>query len=148
INCPASIAAGNQIDLELRCQPDGTGPRAAQLQVSSNDEDEPLLGFDLACDGVAPNFEPDPVAGSPFDFDIVYVGEPGPVYQLMVTNPGESVQAVACDFTEVAAGEYAIVQCPPRVAIGESELVQVESSALTEGIKLAQLHLVTNDPDD
>lgn len=148
INCPASIAAGNQIDLELRCQPDATGTLAVQLQISSNDEDEPLLGFDLACQGVAPKFEPDPVAGSSFDFGRVYLGEPGPVYQLTVQNPGTSPLALLCEITGDAAVDYAIVLCPVSVASGQSETVKFECIPLTEGVKLAQLHLTTDDTND
>lgn len=54
INCPASIAAGNQVNLELRCNPGSIGELDAQLQITSNDEDEALLNFDLKCLGLPP----------------------------------------------------------------------------------------------
>ncbi len=54
IECPSAIPAGGSDDLSIACSPQATGSLQAELQVSSNDIDEPALNFTLACEGLPP----------------------------------------------------------------------------------------------
>ncbi|MDZ4730825.1 MAG: choice-of-anchor D domain-containing protein [Xanthomonadales bacterium] len=146
--CPASVPAAGQLSVGVRCEPISLNTFSAVLELTSNDTDEGLLSFPLSCTGVAPEFDPDPVAGSSFDFGIVYIGEPGPVFQLTVQNTGSSALALACDFTGPASVDYSIVHCAASVPSGESTQVEFECTPITEGLKQAQLRLTTDDADE
>ena len=52
LNCGQTIAAGEGIDLTVTCAPVQGGALSADLQLTSNDADEGVLEFALACQGV------------------------------------------------------------------------------------------------
>jgi hypothetical protein len=148
VSCPSLIGAGNDLDVSVSCSPAATGNLSAQLQIFSNDVDEPQLDYDLTCIGVTPEFDPDPPASSLLDFGTVFTTENSEIVELMIENTGTSELALGCGLQGAAADSYQIVQCPASVAVGETVTVQLQCSPMTEGTKQAQLLLTTDDLDE
>jgi hypothetical protein len=55
--CPLNLAAGQSSSISFRCNPGATGPLAASANLTTNDSDEGLVVFNLACTGVSPPVE-------------------------------------------------------------------------------------------
>jgi subtilisin family serine protease len=53
LQCPDTVPAAGMAEISLACHPASVGNKGAELQVSSNDEDEPEALFGLACLGMA-----------------------------------------------------------------------------------------------
>jgi subtilisin family serine protease len=147
-NCAPQVAAGNNIQLDVSCLPVTTGNLSAQLQLLSNDADESQLDYGLTCVGVSPEFDPDPPANSLFDFGAVYTTESSDIIELSIENSGTSDLVLDCSLQGDAVDSFQVVACPANIAFGNTEVVQLQCSPLTEGTKEAQLVLVTNDIDE
>jgi hypothetical protein len=52
--CPTPIAEGGSGNISVSCQPDSIGAKAAKLEVTSNDADEPKISYNLTCTGIEP----------------------------------------------------------------------------------------------
>jgi hypothetical protein len=52
--CPTPIAEGGSGNISVSCQPESIGAKAATLEVTSNDADEPKVSYNLTCTGIEP----------------------------------------------------------------------------------------------
>jgi hypothetical protein len=54
VACPPIIAPASNDDVDVNCQPTAAGPRSATLQLNTNDDDEPVVNYNLTCNGIDP----------------------------------------------------------------------------------------------
>ncbi|MDX1555350.1 MAG: choice-of-anchor D domain-containing protein, partial [Xanthomonadales bacterium] len=58
VACPTPVAPAGSVQLSLTCSPDSTGEKAASLDVTTNDENETNVSYQLTCTGVESSENP------------------------------------------------------------------------------------------
>jgi hypothetical protein len=146
--CQASVAAGMQVQVGVRCLPTSAGSKTASLQLSSNDSDESLLEFPLNCTGLSPEIGSDPVAGSEVDFGSVEVGLAGSTHIILLANSGDGLLTLGCSLGGANPETFNLVQCPASIAAGNAANVQLRCQPQATSSFLAELQVSSNDSDE
>jgi hypothetical protein len=147
-NCPANVAAASQVQVSLYCAPIAAGNLTSSLQISSNDTDESLLEFPLSCTGLAPQIEPDPVAGSELDFGAVELGLESEPQTIVLANTGDGVMSVGCALAGADPGSFTIVQCPTAIVAGNDDEISLACMPQGLGPLQAEVQVTSNDIDE
>jgi hypothetical protein len=140
-----TVTAGGQQMVMVRFSPTSAGPQTGQLQITSNDPDEPTVNIGVNGTGVAvPDIDVTPTS---LDFGSV------PLNQhvdriLTVRNTGtatlmvNSIMSNNSQFSVVSpAGSF-------TVAVGGQQSVTVRFGPTTVGAQAGRLTITSNDPDE
>ncbi|MBN1475766.1 choice-of-anchor D domain-containing protein, partial [Candidatus Sumerlaeota bacterium] len=154
-NSPATseLAAGASREIAIAFDPTVVGARAASLEITSDDPDEPTVEIALSGTGVASTPDID-VTGGPLAFGSQDVddGQTAP-QSVVISNVGNaalSFTGAGIALVGPGAGEFAITNSPPTtpLAAGASREVQVAFDPTAVGAQAASLEITTDDADE
>ena len=90
VACPSPVIAAGSTNISVTCEPGSIGVKQASLDVSTNDADEAEVSYPLTCTGI------EPPSGDTI-FSDGFEGDPTPLPDLVVINPGVSNTNLATD---------------------------------------------------
>jgi hypothetical protein len=145
---PFTIAAGDFRNITIAFQPSGGGLRKGALEIVSNGCTHPKLTVSLVGTGVLPNVAVQP---NPIDAGSSPVGKPSKPTAITVSNDGQAplkisgVQIIGAD-----AADFALSNLPPMpktLQPDESFVFSIRMTATEEGLRLASVNVLSDDPD-
>ncbi len=151
---PVTIADGGaNVMVTLQCQPTAEGSRTAQLQIATNDPAQPLVSYDLECSGtipLIPNYGSTPVPSSTVNFGNTLVNTTV-TQTLEISETGNAALLLdSMTVTGSQASDFSIISSPTvPVTIadgGANVMVTLQCQPTSEGTRIAQLQIATNDP--
>ncbi len=156
------LAPGESTTLRVHFKPASVGSRSAELQISSNDEDEPLFGITLTGNGTAPTTVPTPEISvgranginlnnhDSINFSGVLLGTASVTETLTVRNTGTAALAglaITLDGNNTAdfivGGNIA-----NSLAAGASASFTVIFRPTSSGTRSAVVRITSNDADE
>ncbi len=144
--CPPTLAPSVSVDITLNCTPGVINAHAATFDVVSNDADETNVSYNLSCNGIAPEIDPTPVAGSTLAFGDNAVGVASAGQSVLVENTGTTPLTLACAVSGAAPGSYNLTACPASIAASANVTVNCQPGSI--GAQNASLDLSSNDADE
>jgi len=139
---------GDPQTIELTCSPTERGTFSQDLQITTNDPDQPLISYTLECIAKQSGFRSSIMDTGSLDFGNIPIAitrsfsiyENGD-YELIVSNP---------NLSGVHADDFKIItpQFPLTIPDGApAQIITVQCKPSGEGTRTASLQLTTNDPD-
>ena len=145
---PFTIAAGDFRTVTIAFQPTGEGLRRGTLEISSNSCTQPKLNVTLVGSGVFPNVAVQP---NPIDVGSSPVGKAGKPVAITVSNEGAAeLKITAVQIIGADAADFVLTGLPPVPKIlqpGESFVFNIRMKATAEGLRLATVNVLSDDPD-
>jgi hypothetical protein len=126
VACPGSIAAAGSADITVSCEPGSTGLKQGTFEVSTNDADEALVSYPLACTGISGELV----------FRDGFEEAPTLMSDLVVVNPGVSNasltlnQAYTINATARNQGEGDSDASTLRYYLSSDNVISVDDSLL------------------
>ncbi|MBN1844839.1 MAG: choice-of-anchor D domain-containing protein [Sedimentisphaerales bacterium] len=141
-----TLAPGQELSVQVTCQPGEIGIFARTITLVSNDPDEPLVSIQLLAQVEPP--APDIDAADNLEFGSLPRGQSGQRL-LQIGNQGQdTLEILDIQATEPFGWEAAGVDLPVWLAPGESLSLTVTVSADQRGVWEGELSIVSNDPDE
>jgi uncharacterized repeat protein (TIGR01451 family) len=148
-----TIPAGSSVTVGVSFAPTTTGGKTAVLAIASNDPDQPTTN--IALNGQATSSAAGPnivVSPSRLIFsDPVTPSTASPPKTITITNTGTTSLVISPtpNITGAQASQFIITQAPSSLTIapGASVTMQVALNATSNGVKVAQVNINSNDPD-
>lgn len=145
---PFTIAAGDIRTVSIAFQPTGDGLRKGTLEIVSNSCTQPKLNVSLVGTGVLPNVVVEP---NPIDAGASPVGKASKPTAVTVSNEGQAALKVnAVQIIGVDAADFALTGLPPvpkTLQPGESFVFSLRMTPSEEGLRLASINVLSDDPD-
>lgn len=145
---PFTIAAGDIRTITVAFQPTAEGLRKGTLEITSNSCTQPKLNVALVGTGVLPNLNVQP---NPIDVGTSAVGTPGKPTSLTVSNDGQaSLKITAIQLIGADAADFALSGLPvfPKTIQPEESFVfSIRMTPTLEGLRLANVNVLSDDPD-
>ncbi|MEX2554444.1 MAG: choice-of-anchor D domain-containing protein [Actinomycetota bacterium] len=143
-----SLAPGATKSINVAFQPTGDGLRKATLEITSNSCTQPKLNVSLVGTGVIPNIVVQP---NPIDVGTSSVGKKGKPTAVTVSNEG----AAALKITTIQiigenAPDFELSGLPPvpeTLQPDESFVFAIRMTPTEEGLRLASINVLSDDPD-
>jgi hypothetical protein len=143
-----TLAPGATKNISVAFQPTGDGLRKATLEITSNSCTQPKLNVSLVGTGVIPNVVVQP---NPIDVGTSSVGNKGKPTAVTVSNEG----AAALKITTIQiigenAADFALSGLPPvpkTLQPEESFVFAIRMTPTEEGLRLASINVLSDDPD-
>ena len=151
VNAPAqpfTIPAGDFRTVTIAFQPAGEGLRRGTLEITSNSCTQPKLNVTLVGTGVFPNVVVEP---NPIDVGSSPVGKAGKPTAITVSNEGAAeLKITAVQIIGADAADFVLTGLPPvpkTLLAGESFVFSIRMKATAEGLRLATINVLSDDPD-
>ena len=145
---PFSIGAGDVRTVNIAFQPTGEGLRKATLEITSNSCTQPKLNVSLVGTGVFPNVV---VTPNPIDAGASPVGKGSKPTPVTVANEGQAaLKITAVQIIGTDAADFALTGLPPvpkTLQPGESFVFSLRMKPSEEGLRLASINVLSDDPD-
>ena len=145
---PFTIAAGDFRTVTIAFQPTGEGLRRGTLEITSNSCTQPKLNVTLVGSGVVPNVAVQP---NPIDVGSSPVGKAGKPVAITVSNEGAAeLKVTAVQIIGADAADFVLTGLPPvpkTLQPGESFVFNIRMKATAEGLRLATVNVLSDDPD-
>lgn len=143
---PFTIAVGGAEEIEVQYAPSGSGAHQAQLELASNDPNEPVVSVQLDGRQLAPgecalSAVPDPLA-----FGSVPLGTVA-TRAIQVTNTGSSLCTLLdIKMSSASAPDFRIADRPvlPFIAAGNSITIQVAFEPLLTQLRTGEVQIQTS----
>jgi CSLREA domain-containing protein len=146
------ISTSASVDVTVTCTPGGSTPsiRTAGLSFSTNDPNNPTVGFDLICNATPapqPGYGSTPAAPGPLDVGDVALGANG-ASVLLVQETGNATLAVNTPVLGGAnPGDFSVGAVDITIPDGGAAVpINVTCAPQSFGVRSATLTLNTNDP--
>ena len=145
---PFTIPAGDFRTVTIAFQPTGEGLRRGMLEITSNSCTQPKLNVTLVGTGVFPNVVVEP---NPIDVGSSPVGKAGKPTAITVANEGAAeLNITAVQIIGADAADFVLTGLPPvpkTLQPGESFVFSIRMKATAEGLRLATINVLSDDPD-
>jgi hypothetical protein len=146
---PFDLNLGEFENIVVTFTPASEGSKSAILRIESNDLDEPQVDVPLSGTGVVPDIAIDPTEG---DFSYVDVGSTQDItFTVSNTSSGDLIVSSADDISLIGTNpdEFAFVSGKEAFTLitGQEHNIVVQFAPTSEGLKEAELSIVSNDPD-
>jgi hypothetical protein len=151
-----TIAAGGSCSVSITFSPQSTGDKNANLDINSNDPDEPSVQVTLQGTGTSVVLIPDiSVSPASYDFGNTLQGSSSPPLVITIANSGNGtldVSSITISDTDnyTLANDTGSAPCgdiPFSVAAGDSCMITVTFNPQSTGEKDTLLQINSNDPD-
>jgi hypothetical protein len=143
-----SLAPGATKGINVAFQPTGDGLRRATLEITSNSCTQPKLNVSLVGTGVIPNVVVQP---NPIDVGTSSVGKKGKPTAVTVSNEGAAVLKITTiQIIGENAADFALSGLPPvpkTLQPDESFVFAIRMTPTEEGLRLASINVLSDDPD-
>ena len=143
-----SLAPGATKSINVAFQPTGDGLRKATLEITSNSCTQPKLNVSLVGTGVLPNVVVQP---NPIDVGTSSVGKKGKPTAVTVSNEGAAeLKITTIQIIGENAADFALSGLPPvpkTLQPGESFVFAIRMTPTEEGLRLASINVLSDDPD-
>jgi len=148
LNPTLSLAPGDSQSFFVRFTPDSSGVQIANLEIESNDPDEPILSVLLSGSGkvVIPDIV---LSADSLDFGFVALGE-FTVDSLLIVNPGDAdLEVSALTLAGANPTDFAVRVNPTPfvVAAGDTQEIRLGFQPTAIGQRSTRLQIGSNDPD-
>ena len=146
---PFILAPGGLQDVTIRFSPTIAGVQIGDLEITSDDPDQPLVTVSLTGNGTEPlPNEPDiGVSPASLDFGQVVVGSSSDLTATVTNNGLQTLTVSDLSATNAAFTVVSPVAPFDVAASGGAQTVTVRFSPALVGIKTGDLHVTSNDPD-
>lgn len=146
---PVTITAGNSEVVTVRFSPTAVGAQSGDLEIASDDADEPLVIVSLDGNGVEPPpNEPDiSVSPTSLDFGTITTGTSADLL-LTVSNVGAVDLNVSSVTTDNGVFTLESPTAPFVVTAGGSEDVTIRFSPTVDGTETGTLTILSDDPNE
>lgn len=143
-----SLAPGATKGITVAFQPTGEGLRKGTLEITSNSCTQPKLNVSLVGTGVIPNVVVQP---NPIDVGTSSVGKKGKPTAVTVSNEGAAaLKITAIQVIGENAADFALSGLPPvpkTLQPDESFVFSIRMTPTEEGLRLASINVLSDDPD-
>ncbi|MCP5008946.1 MAG: choice-of-anchor D domain-containing protein, partial [Aestuariibacter sp.] len=146
---PLAITPGNNEVVTVRFSPTATGAYSGNLNIASDDVDEPTVAVALSGNGIEPPPDEPDITVTPTSLDFGNVTTGGSA-DLTLTIDNDGTQLLTVSSLSISSGEFSVVSpaTPFDVAVAASEVVTVRFSPTADGVKNGDLTIASNDPDE
>jgi hypothetical protein len=145
---PFSVPANDYRTVTIAFQPTGEGLRKGTLEILSNSCTQPKLNVSLVGTGVFPNVMVEP---NPIDAGASPVGKASKPIAITVSNEGQAaLKITAVQIIGSDAADFVLTGLPPvpkTLQPGESFVFNLRMKPTEEGLRLASINVLSDDPD-